>query len=74
MIDNKNQIQMFLHCKQCMDELPPEVSPRENARLEIGWTVHGFQAWCVRHDSNVLNVDFEGHKHPAITTRIKEKN
>ncbi len=22
MIDEKNQIQMFLHCKQCMDELP----------------------------------------------------
>ena len=59
---------------QCMDELPQGVSPRENARLEIGWTVHGFQAWCVRHDSNVLNVDFEGHKHPAITTRIKKGN
>ena len=74
MITEKNQIQMYLHCKQCMNELPEGVSPRENARFEIGWTVHGVQAWCVRHESNILNVDFEGHKHPAITTRIRKEN
>ena len=34
MINEKNQIEMFLHCKQCMDELPQGVSPRENARFD----------------------------------------
>lgn len=66
---NENEIKAFLHCALCMAEKPRTVSARDYARLEIGWTDIGFQAWCVRHDVNVLHVDFEGQKHKANTTR-----
>jgi len=55
-----NKITMFMHCKLCLDERPPDISPREYAQLEIGFTVPGFQVWCRRHEANVIDVDFEG--------------
>lgn len=60
-------IQAFMHCGKCLKELPSGTSPREYARLEAGWTEQGFQLWCVRHEVNVMHVDFEGQKHPANT-------
>ena len=64
-----NQIQMFLHCKQCLEEwkITDGISPKDFARISVGWTVFGLQAWCNRHEVNILNVDFEGIKHKAIT-------
>lgn len=61
----KNEIGMYLHCKQCLVELPPDTSPREWAQLEVGWTKAGIQVWCKRHELNVIHMDFEGQKHPA---------
>ena len=66
----KNNIVAFLHCKKCLDSLPDNVSPRKYASIEIGWTKWGFQAWCTRHEANMLHVDFEGLKHPAVTSRL----
>jgi hypothetical protein len=60
-------IKLFMHCSQCLDEKPGDISPRDFAMLEIGWTALGFQVWCKRHGCNVCHVDFEGHKHPANT-------
>lgn len=62
-----NAIKGFMHCKQCLDEwLAGEagegVSPREYARLEMGWTPKGFQLWCVRHELNVVSIDLLGQK------------
>ncbi len=62
-----NEIRMYLHCAECLDELPVGESPKSWARLNVGWTVLGIQVWCVRHEKNVLHVDFEGQKHPANT-------
>ena len=42
-----------------------EVSPKYEQQLEVGSTPIGIQVWCLRHDVNVIHVDFEGHKHPA---------
>jgi hypothetical protein len=61
----KNEIQTFLHCKKCMKELPPDTSPQEFIHVEVGWTAEGIQVWCLRHDLNVIHMDFEGHQHPA---------
>ena len=55
-----NNITMFLHCKKCLQEKPPGISPRDYAQLEIGFTHPGFQVWCRRHEVNVIDVDFEG--------------
>ena len=64
-----NHIEMFLHCKLCLDDIPHGISPKEHASISVGWTIHGFQAWCNRHEANILHVDFEGQKHKAITYR-----
>jgi len=60
-----NQIEAYLHCLQCLEEIPPGVSPREYQRIQAGWTVQGIQVWCVRHEMNIIHMDFEGQKHPA---------
>jgi len=59
-----NKIHMFIHCKLCLDEFysskPSDLSPREYAQIEVGWTKPGFQIWCKRHEVNVMDVDFGG--------------
>lgn len=65
---NHNHIVSFMHCSQCLREKPANKSPREWARLNVGWTRDGLQVWCVRHNLNVLHVDFGGQKHVADTT------
>lgn len=66
---NKLDIQLYLHCAQCLAETPPGSSPKDHARLEVGWTMKGVQVWCNRHNCNVVNIDFQGATHPANTTR-----
>lgn len=58
-------IELYFHCRQCLNELPRGISPSDYQELEAGWTVKGIQVWCKRHDLNILHVDFEGQKHPA---------
>ncbi len=62
-------IKLYLHCKLCIESVPPDTSPAEWADLAIGWTDPGLQVWCNRHQCNVMHVDFEGHTHPANLDR-----
>lgn len=48
-----------------MEELPSDHSPESYAHINFGATEKGIQAWCVRHNCNIVHIDFEGHKHPA---------
>lgn len=66
---NELSILTYLHCGQCLEELPNGTSPRDWAQLSVGWTRAGLQVWCKRHECNVMHVDFEGAMHPANTTR-----
>jgi hypothetical protein len=66
--ENTLRIGAYLHCGKCLEERPLGQSPRDWARLSVGWTDKGLQVWCARHDVNVMHVDFEGAKHPANTT------
>lgn len=71
MLTNDNVIGAYVHCKLCLEELVEQrirESPQEYARLEMGWTHQGLQVWCVRHDCNVVHIDFEGYRHPANTS------
>lgn len=70
-IPNTNCISFFFHCANCMKDKPADVSPREWAQLEIGFTPLGLQVWCKRCECNVCHVDFEGHKHPANKTAAR---
>jgi hypothetical protein len=38
-------------------------------KIQVGWTQLGLQVWCIRHDCNIMHIDFEGVKHRANTTR-----
>ena len=68
---NENNIEMYLHCGLCLDELSTgniQQSPQEYQRIQAGWTKQGIQLVCTRHGSNIIHIDFEGAKHPADTT------
>lgn len=53
-----------LVCAKCADEVARgaagSVSMRDHGRLEAGFTERGLQVWCLRHDCNVVHVDFAG--------------
>lgn len=69
-IGPENQVQLYLHCRLCIKELPKGESPSSYSRTQAGWTARGLQVWCARHDVNVLNIDFEGQQHPACLDRL----
>lgn len=71
-IPSTNEIEAYLHCGKCLDELPKGVSPREWASLEVGWTKLGLQIWCKRHECNVTHINFQGQCHPANVERQLE--
>ena len=73
-IPNTNEIVSYIHCGLCARELPEGIAPREWKDLEVGWTKLGLQVWCVRHDVNVIHIDFEGMKHPANITRKRTRD
>ena len=58
----KNDIQIFLHCKNCLNKRPENVSPREWVHIEVGYTKKGLQIYCVRCEKNVCALDFLGQK------------
>lgn len=58
----ENRIEQFWHCRKCIDELPEGTSPREFIHVEVGFTRAGLQVWCVRHEENVIHLDFMGQK------------
>jgi hypothetical protein len=70
-IPNTNEIGMYFHCGKCLQERPDDQSPRDWQRIQVGMTKQGLQVWCVRHECNVIHVDFEGRKHPANQTAAK---
>ena len=57
-----NEIKQFFHCKQCIKDLPEGLSPQMFVRNESGFTKYGFQVWCLRHDKEVIHIDFKGQK------------
>jgi hypothetical protein len=60
MTQPKNEIHTFFQCAACIREKPPSQSPKNFMRLNVGLTRDGLQAWCVRHDINVVRLDPDG--------------
>jgi hypothetical protein len=67
-----NEIKMYFHCKRCLAEKPPDISPRDWAATEAGFTPQGIQIWCKRHEINIMHMDFEGQKHPANASALED--
>lgn len=68
---NKNEIGGYMHCGLCVQEKPENQSPMSWQKIQVGWTKQGLQVWCVRHDCNIVHIDFEGQQHPANMTCFK---
>lgn len=66
---NENCIVNYVHCGLCLKSVPNGVSPQEWRRIEVGFTEKGIQVWCLRHDCNIMHIDFEGVRHRADMTR-----
>ena len=56
---------MFTCCRKCFEEKPKETSMEEWSKLNVAFTEIGLQVWCLRHDMNVVHIDFQGFTHPA---------
>lgn len=62
------EIVSFMHCKRCLEEYMADkairstMAPRDYARISVGWTNLGIQVWCVRHDMEIVHIDFLGQK------------
>ena len=69
MIVNTLSITTYMHCRQCLHEIPENTSPQEYSSLDVGLTKQGLQVWCRRHQANIYHVDFEGRQHPANIRR-----
>lgn len=58
-----------LVCSACEEEFmaggTDAASLSDYSRLDAGFSDHGVQVWCRRHDRNVCHVDFDGHVHEA---------
>jgi hypothetical protein len=59
-----------LRCARCvrdfeMNGMPEEEMKTALGNLQVAFTKIGIQVWCLRHNCNVIHIDFEGHKHPA---------
>jgi hypothetical protein len=64
-IPSDNCIQLYFHCRQCIEQMPSGVSPAQWRQISVGFTELGIQAWCDRHDCNIFHIDFQGQQHPA---------
>lgn len=61
-----------LRCARCvrhfeLNGLPEEEMKVALGNLQVSFTRIGLQVWCMRHNCNVIHIDFEGQKHPANT-------
>ena len=44
----------------CEDEF--KGSPRDFAKIEVGFTKKGIQVWCITHEINIAHFDLCGNK------------
>ena len=69
-MEHKNRIQQFMHCSKCIEEYTTfeieKISPRDFAKIEVGFTKEGFQVWCKRHEENIADFDLMGNKVAVI--------
>lgn len=66
MLSREKVIVQYIHCAKCVKEIPEGVSPKDFQSVEVGFTVEGLQVWCKRHQINIVHIDFEKTKHPAV--------
>ena len=51
----KNGIQMYFHCKICIEN-------KNKPNIGVGWTIKGVQVWCENCNVSIIALDFMGNK------------
>lgn len=64
-----------LRCARCVRDLETNGLTEDEMKTQLGnlrvsFTDVGLQVWCLRHNCNVIHIDFEGRKHPASTEAL----
>ena len=72
-MSDKNKIMAFFHCKECLKDLPVSMSPQDFMKIDCGWTEEGFQVYCLRHELQVIHVDFQGVKQELVAPETEEE-
>ena len=55
-----SEIILHFHCRQCLEERPKGVTPKEWQSVEVGYTKDKhIQVWCRRHDINIVTTEDE---------------
>ncbi len=62
----ESKIHTHITCALCYEEIPNGVSMKEYNEREVGFTTEGIQVWCMRHNCNIMHLDFDGQKMAAI--------
>ena len=55
---SENEIELFIHCGKCIEEKPSYLTPRDYSMVEVGKTSIGLKVWCIRHEENIVHLDF----------------
>lgn len=54
---HKSNIEGFIHCKKCINEMPKNQSPQKYKRYDIGFMKNGdIQVWCLRCEKEIVCV------------------
>lgn len=70
MVSRDYSIVEVVHCALCVQELETNkipLTPKQYAKVEVGLTPVGLQVWCLRHQVNIVHLDFGGQKLRANT-------
>lgn len=55
--DPHTGIQMYFHCRKCVAAKPPDTTPRDWARTEMGVSPEGdLIVWCIRHEGLIARL------------------
>ena len=53
----------YIHCVQCLKDIPEGISPNLWTQTDVGYTDSGIQVWCKRHECSVVHIDLDESKH-----------
>lgn len=70
-LPNTFGIKHVLECKRCVETCPHGTLLQDYLRVTVGLTAFGMQVWCVRHQCNVIHVDFRGARLPVNSTAAR---
>lgn len=64
-VTNKD-IEFYLNCMKCVNEIPENERMIEYSRLSVGATADGLVLWCERHQHPVVHLPYDWIKDDRV--------